>query len=86
MSPYSAGWRGGSRQSALRAGRRASQCLCGRSAGFEVQFKGLAPGLAAFYQLNIQIPVNVGPGPQSLAVQTNDAFTDMVNLWIGSPL
>jgi uncharacterized protein (TIGR03437 family) len=51
-----------------------------------VQYKGLAPGLAALYQLNIQIPVNVGPGPQSLAVQTNDAFTDMVNLWLGSPL
>ena len=51
-----------------------------------IQFKGLAPGLAALYQLNIQIPANVGPGPQSLAVQTNDAFTDMVNLWIGSPL
>jgi uncharacterized protein (TIGR03437 family) len=51
-----------------------------------VQYKGLAPGLAALYQLNLQIPINVGPGPQSLAVQTNDAFTDMVNLWIGSPL
>jgi uncharacterized protein (TIGR03437 family) len=51
-----------------------------------IQFKGLAPGLAALYQLNIQIPVNVAPGPQSLAVQTNDAFTDMVNLWIGAPL
>ena len=50
-----------------------------------VQFKGLAPGLAALYQLNVQIPVNVGPGPQSLAVQTNDAFTDMVNVWIGAP-
>lgn len=50
-----------------------------------IQFKGLAPGLAALYQLNIQIPVNVGPGPQSLAVQTADGYTDMVNLWIGSP-
>jgi uncharacterized protein (TIGR03437 family) len=51
-----------------------------------IQYKGLAPGLAALYQLNVQIPATVGPGPQSLAVQTNDAFTDMVNLWIGAPL
>lgn len=50
-----------------------------------IQFKGLAPGLAALYQLNVQIPVNVGPGPQSLAVQTPDAFTDMVNLEVGAP-
>jgi uncharacterized protein (TIGR03437 family) len=51
-----------------------------------IQFKGLAPGLAGLYQVNIQIPGNVGPGPQSLAIQTPDGFTDMVNLWIGAPL
>ena len=51
-----------------------------------IQFKGLAPGLAGLYQVNIQVPVNLGPGPQSLAMQTPDGFTDMANLWIGAPL
>jgi uncharacterized protein (TIGR03437 family) len=50
-----------------------------------IQFKGLAPGLAGLYQVNVQVPVNVGPGPQSLAMQTQDGFTDMANLWIGAP-
>ena len=50
-----------------------------------VQFKGLAPTLAGLYQLNIQIPPNIGPGPQTLAVQTVEGFTDMVNVAIGSP-
>jgi uncharacterized protein (TIGR03437 family) len=48
-----------------------------------VQFKGLAPTLAGLYQLNIQIPANIGPGPQTLAVQTVEGFTDMVNVAIG---
>jgi uncharacterized protein (TIGR03437 family) len=51
-----------------------------------VQFKGLAPGLAGLYQVNVQVPANLGPGPQSLAMQTPDGFTDMVNLWVGAPL
>jgi uncharacterized protein (TIGR03437 family) len=50
-----------------------------------VQFKGLAPQLAGLYQLNIQIPPNIGPGPQTLAVQTVEGFTDMVNVAIGPP-
>lgn len=50
-----------------------------------IQFKGLAPGLAGLYQVNVQIPVNVGPGPQSLAMQTPDGFTDMANVWVGAP-
>jgi uncharacterized protein (TIGR03437 family) len=45
-----------------------------------VTFKGLTPGLASLYQLNIQIPASVGAGAQSLAIQTAEGFTDMVNL------
>ncbi len=51
-----------------------------------IQFKGLAPGLAGLYQVNVQIPANLGPGPQSLAMQTPDGFTEMVDVWIGARL
>ena len=47
-----------------------------------VQFKGLSPGLASLYQLNVQVPPNLGPGPQDLAIQTADGFTDLVNVWV----
>ncbi len=47
-------------------------------------YQGLAPGLAGLYQLNIQIPFNIGPGPQDLAIQTVDGFTDMVDVWVSS--
>jgi uncharacterized protein (TIGR03437 family) len=50
-----------------------------------IQFKGLSPGLASLYQLNIQIPSNIGPGPQSFAVQTPDGFTDIVQVWVAEP-
>src|SRR5579871_5429312 len=49
-----------------------------------IQYKGLAPGFAGLYQLNVQIPFNLGPGPQDLAIQTTDGFTDMVNVWVAS--
>jgi len=49
-----------------------------------IQFKGLTPGLASLYQLNVQIPANMGPGWQDLAVQTADGFTDLVNVWVAS--
>ncbi len=49
-----------------------------------IQYKGLAPGLAGLYQLNVQIPLNMGPGPQDLAIQTVDGFTDMVDVWVAS--
>jgi uncharacterized protein (TIGR03437 family) len=50
----------------------------------QIQFQGLTPGLASLYQLNVQIPPNVGPGWQDLAVQTADGFTDLVNVWVAS--
>ncbi len=40
------------------------------------------PTVAGLYQLNIQIPETVDSGPQSLAVQTNEGFTDMVTIYI----
>jgi uncharacterized protein (TIGR03437 family) len=46
----------------------------------EVSFSGLAPGLASLYQLNVRVPASIGPGVHSLAVQTPEGFTDMVNL------
>jgi uncharacterized protein (TIGR03437 family) len=46
------------------------------------QYAGLAPTFAGLYQLNIQIPAGVASGATSLAVQTNEAFTDMVTIWI----
>ena len=48
-----------------------------------IQFQGLSPGAASLYQLNIQIPSNVGPGAQPLEVQTADGFTDLVDVWVG---
>jgi uncharacterized protein (TIGR03437 family) len=47
-----------------------------------IPFAGLTPTLAGLYQLNIQIPVTIGSGAQSLAVQTNECFTDMVTIWV----
>lgn len=47
-----------------------------------VQFQGLAPTLAGLYQLNIQVPPNVSPGDLSLAVQTDDGFTDMTSIQV----
>jgi len=49
-----------------------------------IQFKGLSPGLSSLYQINVQIPFNLGPGPQTLAIQTREGFTDMVNVWVAS--
>jgi len=47
-----------------------------------ITFAGLTPTLAGLYQLNIQVPDTVSSGAQSLAVQTNEGFTDMVTIWI----
>lgn len=46
----------------------------------EISYNGLAPGLASLYQLNIRVPASIGPGTHSLAVQTVEGFTDMVNI------
>ncbi len=45
-----------------------------------ISYSGLAPGLASLYQLNIRVPSTIGPGIHSLAVQTVEGFTDMVNI------
>jgi len=48
-----------------------------------IRFQGLSPGSASLYQLNIQIPSNVGPGPQPLEVQTAAGSTSLVDIWVG---
>jgi uncharacterized protein (TIGR03437 family) len=45
----------------------------------QIYYAGLAPTLAGLYQVNFMIP-NVAAGNVSLAVQTNEGFTDMVYL------
>ncbi len=47
-----------------------------------IAFAGLTPTLAGLYQVNVTIPVTSSSGPQSLAIQTADCFTDMVTIWV----
>jgi len=50
-----------------------------------VVFKGLAPGLAGLYQINFTVPANAPLGQSvALAVETPDAFHDMVDIAIGN--
>ncbi len=46
----------------------------------DILYKGLAPTLAGLYQLNVTLPGTLPPGTHSLAVQTVDGFTDLVDL------
>jgi len=48
-----------------------------------VIFKGLAPGLAGLYQINFTVPTNATTGSAvPLAIETPDAFHDMVDIAI----
>jgi uncharacterized protein (TIGR03437 family) len=51
----------------------------------DLPFKGLAPTLGSVYVMNIKIPGGLSRGPQSLAVQTVEGFTDMVNIFVSGP-
>jgi len=51
----------------------------------DLQFKGLSPTLKSVYVMNIKIPFGLPRGPQSLAVQTFDGFTDMVSVFVSGP-
>jgi uncharacterized protein (TIGR03437 family) len=51
----------------------------------DVEFKGLGPTLRSVYVMNIKIPFGLSRGPQSLAVQTAEGFTDMVNIFVSGP-
>jgi uncharacterized protein (TIGR03437 family) len=42
----------------------------------------LAPLLAGLYQVNFAIPADAPSGVQSLAIQTVEGFTDLVNIAI----
>jgi len=45
-----------------------------------VSYQGLAPTLGGLYQLNIQLPPNLGPGTHNIAIQTVEAFTDLASI------
>ena len=48
-----------------------------------VVFKGLAPGLAGLYQINLTVPANAPIGTAiPLAIETPEAFHDMVDIAI----
>ena len=47
----------------------------------DINFAGLTPTLGSVYVVNCKIP-GVAAGLRSLAVQTLDGFTDMVNLYV----
>jgi len=50
-----------------------------------VVFKGLAPGLAGLYQINLTVPSNAPTGSAvPLAIETPDAFHDMVDIAIAN--
>ena len=51
----------------------------------DIQYQGLAPTLGSVYVMNIKIPFGLARGPQSLAVQTAEGFTDMVNIFVSGP-
>jgi uncharacterized protein (TIGR03437 family) len=51
----------------------------------DLQFKGLSPTLKSVYVMNIKIPFGLPRGLQSLAVQTAEGFTDMVNVFVSGP-
>jgi uncharacterized protein (TIGR03437 family) len=51
----------------------------------DLQFKGLSPTLKSVYVMNVKIPFGLTRGSQSLAVQTTDGFTDMVNIFVSGP-
>ena len=51
----------------------------------DLQFKGLSPTLKSVYVMNVKIPQGLARGSQSLAVQTVEGFTDMVNIFVSGP-
>jgi uncharacterized protein (TIGR03437 family) len=51
----------------------------------DLQFKGLSPTLKSVYVMNVKIPFGLARGSQSLAVQTAEGFTDMVNIFVSGP-
>jgi len=48
-----------------------------------VSFKGLAPGFAGLYQINVQVPVDASAGTQLVTISTPDAFHQEATIAIG---
>ena len=57
----------------------ATQVLFDGVAG-QVLFSGAAPGFVGLYQMNVQIPTTGFTGPNAVAIQTGNAFTDFVDI------
>ncbi len=49
-----------------------------------VNYAGLAPGLAGLYQINVQVPTGVGPGDVYLEVFTDYADVNQIQVPVGS--
>jgi len=45
-----------------------------------ITYQGLAPTLAALYQVNVVVPLTAAGGSLPLAIQTADGFTDIANI------
>jgi uncharacterized protein (TIGR03437 family) len=54
----------------------------GGVASTSISFSGLAPSLAGLYQVNFVIPAGTPSGEVSLAIQTVEGYTDLVNIAI----
>jgi uncharacterized protein (TIGR03437 family) len=49
-----------------------------------VNYAGLAPGLAGLYQINVQVPTGVGPGDVYLEIYTDAADVNQIQVPVGS--
>jgi uncharacterized protein (TIGR03437 family) len=50
----------------------------------KIAFAGLAPGLAGLYQLNVQVPSNVGPGDVYIEISTDSSDVNQISVPVGS--
>jgi uncharacterized protein (TIGR03437 family) len=43
-------------------------------------YSGLSPGSVGLYQVNVQVPAGLGPGPQSLLMSVDLAHSNQVGI------
>ena len=44
---------------------------------------GLTPGLVGLYQINLQVPTNIGPGDLDLVIKQGGVFSNATKLPVG---